>query len=65
MFVYQKNMFDRYYCILSFCDLNNLEQRFDLGSFLYIYDGAQKHVTFCDVNICDGLESVFSKCLLY
>ena len=39
MFVYQKTMFDRYYCIKSFCHLKNASK----SSFLYYYNGAQKH----------------------
>ena len=45
MSVYQKTMFDRYYCIKSFCHLKALEKRFD-SSFLYYYNGAQKHERF-------------------
>ena len=29
MLVYQKTMFDRYYCIKSFCHLKTLEKRFE------------------------------------
>ena len=29
MLVYQKNMFDRYYFIKSFCNLKTLEKRFE------------------------------------
>ena len=42
MLVYQKTMFDRYYCIKSFCHLKTLEN----ASFLYYYNGAQKHEGF-------------------
>ena len=42
MLVYQKTMFDRYYCIKSFCHLKTLENTLK-SSFLYYYNGAQKH----------------------
>ena len=45
MLVYQKTMFGRYYCIKSFCHLTTLEKRFE-KSFLYYYNGAQKHEGF-------------------
>ena len=37
MLVYQKTIFDRYYCIKSFCHLKTLEK----SSYLYYYNGAQ------------------------
>ena len=40
MLVYQKTMFDRYYCIKSFCHLETLEKRFE-KFILYNYNGAQ------------------------
>ena len=43
MLVYQKTMFDRYYCIKSFCHLKTLEKR---KLFLYYYNEAQKHEGF-------------------
>ena len=45
MLVYQKTMLDRYYYIKSFCHLKTLEKRFE-ESFLYYYNGAQKHEEF-------------------
>ena len=45
MLVYQKTMFDRYYCIKSFCHLKTLEKRFE-KSFLYYYNGTQKDEGF-------------------
>ena len=45
MLVYQKTMFDRYYCITSFCHLKTSEKR-SKSSFLYFYNGAQKHEGF-------------------
>ena len=32
--VYQKTMFDRYYCIKSFCHLKTLEKRFEMFIFV-------------------------------
>ena len=45
MLVYQKTLFDRYYCIKSFCHLKTLEKSFK-RSFLYYKNGAQKHEGF-------------------
>ena len=45
--MYKKTMFDRYYCIKSFCHLKTLEKRLKI-SFLYYYNGAQKHEEFVD-----------------
>ena len=45
MLVYQKTMFDRYYCIKSFCHLKALGKRFE-KSFLYDYTGTHKHEGF-------------------
>ena len=45
MLVYQKTMFDCYYCIKSFCLLKTLEKRLE-SSFSYYYNGAQKHEGF-------------------
>ena len=42
MLAYQKTMFDRYYCIKSFCHLKTLEKRFE-KIFLYYCNGTQKH----------------------
>ena len=38
-------MFDGYYCIKSFCHLKTLKKRFK-NSFLYYYNGMQKHEGF-------------------
>ena len=46
MLVYQKTMFDRYYCIKSFCHYETLEKRFYKSSFLYYYNCVQKHERF-------------------
>ena len=54
MLVYQKTMFDRYYCIKSFCHLKTLE-----SSFLYIFNGAQKHEGFV------GFEKACSRAKTY
>ena len=45
MLVYQKTMFDRYYCIKSFYHLKTLEKRFE-KFILYYYNGVQKHEGF-------------------
>ena len=47
MLVYQKNMFDRYYCRKSFCHLKTLEKCFE-KFILYYYNGVQKHEGFVD-----------------
>ena len=52
MLVYQKTMFDRYYCIKPFCHLKTLEKGF-ISPFLYYYNGKQKHEGFVDFkNAC-------------
>ena len=56
--VYQKTMFDRYYCIKSFCHLKTLENA-SKNSFLYYYNGAQKHEGFV------GFEKVCSRAKTY
>ena len=49
MLVYEKTMFDRYYCIKSFENFGNASK----SSFLYFYNGAQKHEGFvCFENAC-------------
>ena len=45
MLVYQKTMFDRYYCIKSFIHLKTLGKRFE-KFILYYYNGTQKHEGF-------------------
>ena len=42
MLVYQKTMFDRFYCIKSLCHLKTASK----SSFLYYYNGAQKYEGF-------------------
>ena len=58
MLVYQKTMFDRYYCIKSFCHLKTLEKRFEKLS-LYYYNGVQKHEGFV------GFEKTYSRAKTY
>ena len=55
MLVYQKTMFDRYYCIMSFCHLKNTSK----SSFLYYYNGVQKHDGFV------GFENACSRATTY
>ena len=54
MLVYQKTMFDRYYCIKSFCHLKTLEKRFKKIIFV-----AQKHEEFV------GFENACSRAKTY
>ena len=57
MFVYQKTMFDRYYCIKSFWHLKTLEKRFE-KFILDCYNGAQKHEGFVGFeNACSRAET--------
>ena len=52
MLMHKKNMFDRYYCIKSFCHLK-LWTNASKSSFLYYVNGAQKHEGFKDFeNAC-------------
>ena len=52
MLVYQKSMFDRYYCIKSFRHLKTLEKLFE-KLICAFYNGAQKHERFVDFeNAC-------------
>ena len=46
MLVYQRTMFDRYYCIKSFCHLKNFGKNTLKSYFLYYYSGLQKHEAF-------------------
>ena len=55
---YQKSTFDRYYCIKSFSHLKTLENGSEI-SFLYYYNGAQKHEGF------GGLEKACSRAKTY
>ena len=53
MLVYQKIIFDRYYCIKSFCHLKILRKLSSKSSFLYCFSGAQRHERFVDFeNAC-------------
>ena len=55
--MYQKTMFDRYYCIKSFCHLKALENA-SKNSLLYYYNGAQKHEGFVGFeNACSGAKT--------
>ena len=55
MLMYQKNMFDRYYCIkLFFFSLENFEL-LQKVLFTCTYNNAEKHVT------CEHFENAFSK----
>ena len=38
MLVYQKTMFERYYCIKSFCNLKTLGKRFEKFIFVLLQD---------------------------
>ena len=58
MLVYQQPMFDRSYCIKSFCHLKTLENS-SKSSILYYYNGAQKHEGF------QGFENACSKAKTY
>ena len=58
MLVYQKIMFDRYYCIQSFCHLKTLENALK-SSFLIYFNGTQKHEGFV------GFENACSRAKTY
>ena len=58
MLVYQKTMFDRYYCINHFVTRKTLEKRFE-KFILYYYNGEQKHEGFV------GFESACSIAKIY
>ena len=58
MLVYKKNMLGQYYCIKSFCHLKTLEKNASKISFLYYYNGAQKHEGFVGFeNACSRLKT--------
>ena len=42
--MYQKSMFDRYYCIKTFVCSKTLEQLLHKVLFFFTYNGAEKHV---------------------
>ena len=58
MLVYQKTMFECYYCIKLFYHLKTLEKCFK-SSFLYYYNDAQKHEGFV------GYENACSRAKTY
>ena len=58
MLVHQKTMFGRYYCIKSFCHLKTGKNA-SKSSFLYYYNGAQKHEGFV------GFEKACSRAKTY
>ena len=45
MLMYQKSMFDCYYCIRHFFSLENFEEIASKSSFYLYHNGAEKHVT--------------------
>ena len=55
MLMYQKSMFDCYYCIKSFCCSKTLEKLFQKVLFPCTYNGAEKHVT------CELFENATSR----
>ena len=46
MLMYQKSMFDRYYCIKTFFRSKTLEKLLQKVLFTCIYNGAEKHRTY-------------------
>ena len=58
MLEYQKTIFDRYYCIKSFCHLK-IWKIASKSSFLYYFNGAQKHEGFV------GFEKAFFRAMDY
>ena len=58
MSVFQKTMFDCYYCIKSFCHVKTLEKA-SKNTFLCYYNGAQKYEGFI------GFESACSRAKTY
>ena len=53
--MYQKSMFDRYYCIKHFFRSKTLEKSHQKVIFTCTYNGAEKHVT------CKCFENVASR----
>ena len=53
--MYQKSMFDRYYCINHFFHLKILEKLLSEVIFTCTYDGVEKHVT------CECFENAASR----
>ena len=59
MLVYQKTMFDSYYCIKVILLLENFGEKASKSSFLYYYNGTQKHEGFV------GFEKACSRAKTY
>ena len=59
MVVYQKTMFDRYYCIKSCFHLKTLEKSFEKFIFVLLSNGAEKNEGFV------GFENVCSRAKTY
>ena len=55
MLMYQKSMFDPYYCIKAFFSLENFGEIASISSFTCTYNGVEKHVT------CKCFENVTSR----
>ena len=58
MLVYPKTMFDRYYCIKSFCHSKTLEKRFE-KFVLYYYNGAQKYEGFVSFESACSIAKIY------
>ena len=68
MLVYQKTIFDCYYCIMSFCHLKIVgKKNTSKSSFLYYTNGAQKHEGFVGLEnaCCRGMTHVIIMSLNY
>ena len=58
MFVYQKTLFDRYYCIKCICHLKTVVKNTYKSTFLYYYNGVQKHAGFVGFeNACSRVKT--------
>ena len=55
MLMYQKSIFDRYYCIKTFSRTKTLEKMPRKGLFRALYTGAKRHVT------CERFENAASR----
>ena len=53
--MYQKSMFDRYYCIKTLFSSKTLEKLLQKGLFYCTYDGTENHVT------CERFENTASR----
>ena len=58
MLMYQKSMFDRYYCIEHFFRSKTLEKLLQKVIFACNYNGAEKHVT------CEHSENAASRAMI-